>query len=309
MSEPTIWGVLGLDGPTDDEIVIKAAYAKQLRVVRPDEDQSGFMALRNAFDAARNYAQGFESDDVILNAGDTIEKIERDQQMPVTAEPGFKDLVLPKIQDLLWDAERRNIPKEWQNLFNQPELQSLDTELDFKILLKEQLLSFLGYYSSDVQSHDNDQPPLTPETSDFIFQMMEWKDIYAYNTEAQHQLRFISERLKVAVIDPENLDAFEDGTGTFASAVAVIVSTVFFVGGIYGFTRLFDTINASFVVFGLVFGIFLVVPLHIVYRAVALVIDAKVNRKSQKEIEIARLLQKNLMWLLFFSTGAVASPL
>lgn len=53
----TIWEILELDGPTTDERAIKSAYAKRVRVVRPDEDQAGFMALRDAFDRARTYAR------------------------------------------------------------------------------------------------------------------------------------------------------------------------------------------------------------------------------------------------------------
>ena len=53
----TIWEILELDGPTTDDRAIKSAYAKRVRAVRPDEDQAGFMALRDAFDRARTYAR------------------------------------------------------------------------------------------------------------------------------------------------------------------------------------------------------------------------------------------------------------
>ncbi len=53
----TIWEILDLEGPTTDEKVIKKAYAARLRIVRPDEDQTGFMALRDAFERARTYAR------------------------------------------------------------------------------------------------------------------------------------------------------------------------------------------------------------------------------------------------------------
>lgn len=52
----SIWHTLGLDGPTDDMRVIKKAYATQLKLNRPDDNPDGFMALREAFTLAKNYA-------------------------------------------------------------------------------------------------------------------------------------------------------------------------------------------------------------------------------------------------------------
>ena len=50
------WKTLGLDGPTKDLKAIKRAYAAKLKVTRPEEDPEGFMALRDALDAAKRYA-------------------------------------------------------------------------------------------------------------------------------------------------------------------------------------------------------------------------------------------------------------
>lgn len=51
------WSLLGLDGPTGDLKAIKRAYAKKLRVTRPDDDPEGFMALRDALENAKFAAQ------------------------------------------------------------------------------------------------------------------------------------------------------------------------------------------------------------------------------------------------------------
>lgn len=56
----TIWQTLGLEGPTSDLKMIKKAYARKLREVRPDEDPAGFMALRGAFDSAKRMAPYLE---------------------------------------------------------------------------------------------------------------------------------------------------------------------------------------------------------------------------------------------------------
>lgn len=51
----TIWDVLGIQ-PTDDEREIRRAYARELKLRRPDQDPQGFQELREAFDSAKRYA-------------------------------------------------------------------------------------------------------------------------------------------------------------------------------------------------------------------------------------------------------------
>jgi hypothetical protein len=51
----TIWDVLGIE-PTTDEREIRRAYARELKLRRPDKDPQGFQALREAFDSAKRYA-------------------------------------------------------------------------------------------------------------------------------------------------------------------------------------------------------------------------------------------------------------
>ena len=46
-----VWGILGIE-PTDSERHIKRAYAKKLKVTRPDDDPTGFQELHNAFKTA-----------------------------------------------------------------------------------------------------------------------------------------------------------------------------------------------------------------------------------------------------------------
>lgn len=44
------WGILGLEGPTDDLATVKRAYAARLRIHRPDSDPDGFQRLREAYE-------------------------------------------------------------------------------------------------------------------------------------------------------------------------------------------------------------------------------------------------------------------
>ena len=51
-----VWGILGIE-PTDSERDIKRAYARKLKVTRPDDDPAGFQELHRAFKTALMIAQ------------------------------------------------------------------------------------------------------------------------------------------------------------------------------------------------------------------------------------------------------------
>ena len=51
-----IWGELAID-PTTDVTAIKRAYARRLKLCRPEEDAAGFRRLRAAYEAALKLAQ------------------------------------------------------------------------------------------------------------------------------------------------------------------------------------------------------------------------------------------------------------
>ena len=50
-----MWEILGIE-PTTDEGAIRKAYARELKLHRPDKDPQGYQQLREAFDEARRYA-------------------------------------------------------------------------------------------------------------------------------------------------------------------------------------------------------------------------------------------------------------
>ncbi|WP_226102498.1 J domain-containing protein [Dickeya oryzae] len=51
----SIWQTLGIP-PTRDEAEIRRAYARRLKIYRPDSDPAGYQQLREAFDAAKQQA-------------------------------------------------------------------------------------------------------------------------------------------------------------------------------------------------------------------------------------------------------------
>ena len=53
----SIWTILGLE-PTRDVSAIKRAYAEKAKTCHPEEDPQGFLKLRNAYQAALDYAEG-----------------------------------------------------------------------------------------------------------------------------------------------------------------------------------------------------------------------------------------------------------
>ena len=67
----TIWTTLGIE-PTKDVSVIKRAYAEKAKTCHPEEDTEGFMKLRQAYQAALDYAEGTREESGFSLAGPEI---------------------------------------------------------------------------------------------------------------------------------------------------------------------------------------------------------------------------------------------
>ncbi len=57
----SIWGILGV-APGSDRDTVRRAYARKLRVTNPEDDPQGFMALREAYEAALDQLRWAEAD-------------------------------------------------------------------------------------------------------------------------------------------------------------------------------------------------------------------------------------------------------
>lgn len=85
---PDPWSILGLSPDTADEKQVRGAYAKLLKVHRPDQDPEGFQRLRTAYDQALNwlkYRAASEEDDQ-ADDWEELEQEEPGEQPPAASD-------------------------------------------------------------------------------------------------------------------------------------------------------------------------------------------------------------------------------
>ncbi len=216
----SIWDILGLEGPTTDSKAIKKAYARKLKTVRPDEDQAGFMALRDAFDRAKNYSKYSEEKSFLAISSDQVNvevKLDRDPELPQKisvldepeepsfvepAEPSFVDVVIKRINAILDNPWAANDINSWHVLFEDPMLETIDARTDFDSIFRQTLLRKFGYYSDDasLNNRGRKRPLLSPATGEFIFRKMNWYEKEGIDPYVLREIEFL--RQDLGVIDP-----------------------------------------------------------------------------------------------------------
>lgn len=242
----SVWEVLGLDGPTDDQRAIKKAYAKKLRTTRPDDDPEGFMALREALEQATYYAQ-YPSDDpqlddiitVDVQAATDSEPVETAFEKPTEPETLPKPptpTIIDDVQTLMQDPFGRADIKRWTALFNDRRLEGIDEALDFEENFRSYLLDLLGYYDGAEERHNQNRKPrlLSTRVGNHIYTSMGWRDLQGRPFYVQDQLEWLrrdldvlnqsSEAQKTAHYDRvAALDEEDDGMSAWKIAIGLFV--------------------------------------------------------------------------------------
>ncbi len=99
-----IWRILGIE-KTKDKNAIKKAYREKLVLVNPEDDQEGFMALRQSYEDAIAYA-------------DKPDEAEEEEELSE---------IQRKLLEIYNDFNKRIEPEEWSVIFSGDEFVALDT--------------------------------------------------------------------------------------------------------------------------------------------------------------------------------------
>lgn len=195
---PSPWEILGLDEPTDNLKHIKKAYARKLKLTRPDDDPEGFMALREAlnmaqghalylqhthddevFDEIQNEPQACEPLEVPDSNPDRTDEYEHTEdavpnltdlnsidvvlpspvEPPDTQSPTHVEEVMEDVHSLMRDPFGRADKTRWTALFDDPRLEAIDDANDFEDAFLYYLLDNFGYLDGDSTKHNSNRKP------------------------------------------------------------------------------------------------------------------------------------------------------
>ena len=144
----SIWNILGLE-PTREKSAIKRAYAKKTQSCHPEDDPEGFMRLRDAYQAAMDYAQGNEdvpmeqgasdADEAPAEAGWTMEE-------PEDGPNPFEDSEAIRQFLELYTGKQRKDGKRWLDYFTSAAFLDAAREPQFTRLLLEHVNRLEGEY-------------------------------------------------------------------------------------------------------------------------------------------------------------------
>ena len=98
-----IWKILGIDKTKDKEEIIKS-YRELLQFNNPEENQEGFIQLRNAYEEALKYAE--TSDDDVF------------------------DPLIEELENIYQNFKKRNDVSIWQELLEKDIFNSIDTSVE-----------------------------------------------------------------------------------------------------------------------------------------------------------------------------------
>ncbi len=177
-----IWSVLGIE-ETKDKDILKTAYREKLKKVNPEDDQEGFMQLREAYEEALKLSDFDDS----LN--DASKERQGDEDFPFPVKDELRD-ILYEIDEIYKDYTRRIDEESWIYIFNKDEFISLDSSSDaFDMLINYLMVNFLLPHkiwkyivdTFDVKKRKNELSEKFPKDFiDFIIDNSENIDIFNY---------------------------------------------------------------------------------------------------------------------------------
>jgi len=158
------WSILGIV-QTKDKDVIKQAYRNKLVGVNPEDDQDGFMALRNAYE------------DALREADEEENETEDDE-------------IIKELMNVYIDFKRRISVEEWQKIFSKDEFVALDTSQEslYKVLeflmkynyIPHKVFKYIAEFF-DLESIKNELIEAFPENFiSFIFNNATYQDSINY---------------------------------------------------------------------------------------------------------------------------------
>ena len=136
-----IWKLLGLE-PTRDVSEIRRAYAQKARICHPEEDPAGFLALRQAYQAALDYAEGAEETAPPPDEAPDVQE----ENWTLTGEPRIAEKGPNPFEDheafqnfrALYTGKQRKNPKMWLDYFTSGPFLDVMREPRFTALLLEE---------------------------------------------------------------------------------------------------------------------------------------------------------------------------
>lgn len=183
---PDPFALLGLNRKTATEADVRKAYAERLKVTRPEDDRAAFMALREAFERARQEARWREQyaaeedeyeDEVVSAPAGVSQPIASDgDSQSSTPEPLVLEEAPGIDEDYVEDEEDDYVPTDFDKridaamqklqqaltspwgppstadlaaLFNRPELEGIDEYRALQWSVRNFLCHATGYYSEN----------------------------------------------------------------------------------------------------------------------------------------------------------------
>jgi hypothetical protein len=126
----SVWEVLGI-AETTDERAIKRAYAAKLRIHSPESDPAGYMTLREAYEAAKRFAE-YAREPRVLEPADAPEAFE-----PAAVEvrqpdpPSPQRQALDELRQLLSEGQLDAFVKKMDDVRDAGIFTTLDEQQDF----------------------------------------------------------------------------------------------------------------------------------------------------------------------------------